>query len=578
MKYLHCALCILAGIIIALPGRADDSTDIATPASTQILNIANDDTPCATAAFADALRQTAESVSESDHETVIQEWIYKTFSAPDVIKNVLACPEIASAADDQSIHFIPIEYTFPGGRRVVINYETQPKILKQRLTVATRRHTPGEPGPRISATGEDIWTNTDPAWYGIMVVESGSLDEFVGADKNNTISLQYIKDNIDRLYPQGWTCTSKSAKATDNDVINRAVTKTVNIEDDTNDYYVAGDVNLQWLSYAEVALDVVITVATFGTGTAIAGSAKAARASRTLKNLTDTIRSLGKLDSVRDYVRLSQRYARATSELKNMDRAADAAKYASKEQEIKRLADSMHRMEQADDNVRQYKRATESFAEINKLRHGLRAVHSAQRGNIAARAWRAFRATNTGNKTLGQGARIARSSMKSGRIRDWLFQSTLKNIGILGRMEAAGGLLYGTLKFVGDMYDWTETSTGDFTSGVDFSPLLLLSADDLNGQENVVNHGMWLMWAGDSVSAADDDAAYLQALDFAEKVYQDINETQISDNSYPCNIDIYVVRPVLRNPGGDNPEIYYLIMNDTPWRTARGDNGPGGQQ
>ena len=118
------------------------------------------------------------------------------------------------------------------------------------------------------------------------------------------------------------------------------------------------------------------------------------------------------------------------------------------------------------------------------------------------------------------------------------------------------------------MYDWTETSTGDFTSGIEFKPLLLLSADDLEGQENVVNYGMWLMWAGDATTAADDDAAYLQAFDFADKFHMDLLETMDDKNSTACNVDIYVVRPVLRNPGGDNPELYYLVMNDQPWTTA----------
>lgn len=101
---------------------------------------------------------------------------------------------------------------------------------------------------------------------------------------------------------------------------------------------------------------------------------------------------------------------------------------------------------------------------------------------------------------------------------------------------------------------------------VDFSPFLLLSADDIQGQENVINYGMWLMWAGDSVSAADDDAAYLQAMDFAAKFYEDLKEHQGNSNS-PCNVDIFVVRPILRNPGTEAAALYYLIMNDTPWTT-----------
>lgn len=538
-------------------------------ATDEILARTPNDTQCATAIFANALAETMNQVSESDSETVIQQWIYTNFSRPDVIKSVLACPEIAGAAVDETITFLPVITNFPGGREIVVNYETQPKILQQRLISANKRSLPGmDPSPRIGALNDaSVWTNTDPAWYGIMVVEAGALDNFVGNGKNNTIALKYIADNIANLFPKNDRCTSGSALANDNEMVNIAMHRLVSVPDDTNDYYVAGDVNLQWISYLEIGLDVAITVATMGGGAAVLGTTKAARASRTLKNLGTTMRTLSKTDSVRDYVKISRNYARAADELKKIDRATDAAAYAKKLDEVNNLTGTMRKMEQTDNNVKQFKQASTSFTELNKYRHALRGLRAAQRGNIIARTWRAARAANTGGKMLNRGAKIARSSMKSGRIRDWLFQSTLKNAGKLAKLEATGGLVYGTLKFVGGMYDWTETSTGEFTSGIEFSPLLLLSADDLQGQENVVNHGMWLMWMGDSVSAADDDAAYLQAMDTAAKFYQDLVETQQDENIHPCNIDIYVVRPVIRNPGDENSELYYLIMNDEPWST-----------
>jgi len=530
-------------------------------------------TPCASRVFADALAQTANTTLETAHETDIQTWIYQTFALPDVLTTVLACPEIANVPDDEIIKFTPIQYIFPGGREIVVNYETQPRILKQRLTLANKRNlSSGGDSPRIGATGDDaIWTNTDPAWYAIMVVEHGALDKFVGPDKNNTISLNCIKNNIDNLYPsgRGGNCTDRSAKARNTTTINTVMREhTVNIEDDSNDYYVAGDVNLQWLSYAEIALDVVITVATFGTGTIITGTAKSARASRALKGLSTTIKTLKNSDDVVKYVRATRDAARLTDEIKALDTVADAAKIADKTRELDKLRDTIKTLESADD-VKKYRDATRSYSELNAYRHslrGLRAIRGAQRGNIIARAVRATKAAWSGTKKINTAAKLGRSGKISARVRDWLFNSTMKNIGVLGKMQATGGLLYGAIKFAGDMYDWTETSTGEFTSGVEFAPLLLLSADDLQGQENVVNHGMWLMWAGDSVSAADDDAAYLQAMDFAAKFHQDLSEYQ-NDTATPCNVDIFVVRPVLRNPGSENPELYYLIMNDQPWTT-----------
>lgn len=570
IKFLYAILCVFCinaanAAAIDVPTAQIDTPDFVS--ADDILNRAPDDTKCATAAFANALAQTANSISESDSEQVVQQWIHTTFSSADVLTTVLACPEIATAAEDESIKFLPIKYTFPGGREIVINYETQPKILKQRLLLATKRGLNNtDPSPRIDDSS--VWTNVDPAWYAIMVVQHGALDEFAARGKNHTISLQHIKDNIDDLYPKNGACTSRSALANDDDFINVAMHNTVGLgDDDTNDYYVAGDINLQWISYLEIALDVVITVATVGSGTVVLGATKAARASRTLKGLSTTIKTLSKTEKVRDYVRITQQYTRAAEELKKIDKVKDAAAYERKSSELKRLGENMRTMEKTEEDVKKYKKATQSFSEINKYRRNLRSLRTPQRGNIIARGWRALRAANTGNKTLSRGARIARSSSTSGRIRDWLFNSTMRNMGMLAKVEAGGGLLYGALKFAGDMYDWTETSTGEFTNNVDFAPLLLLSADDLQGQENVVNYGMWLMWLGDSISPADDDAAYLQAMDTATKFHQDLSELQDEKNEHPCDVDIYVVRPILQNPGTENTAIYYLIMNDEPWTT-----------
>lgn len=552
-------------------GTSDFGTDFI-PAS-ELLTRTPDETQCATAAFANALRENAGAVSETDSETDIQKWIYQTFNNADVLRAVLSCPEIASRADDETIKFLPITYTFPAGREIVVNYETQPKILKQRVTLSEKRSLPSsDPNPRVGAPDDDaIWTNTDPAWYGIMVVQSGALDNFVGPNKNNTISLKYINDNIDTLFPQGNQCTGKSALTNDNTMINRAMRETVALDDDTNDYYVAGDANLQWISYLEIGLDVAITVATMGGGTVVLGATKAARASRTLKNLSTTLRTLRQTDSVRDYVRISQQYARAAEELRNIDRVADAAGYARKSAEVENYARTMRNLENTDDNVRQYRQVSETFSSLNQYRRTLRGWRIPQRGNIIARTWRAVRAANTGATQLRSAARVARSSTLSGRVRDWLFQSTLANVGALARLERAGGFIYGALKFVGGMYDWTETSTGDFTSGIEFKPLTLLSADDLQGQENVINHGMWLMWAGDAYTAADDDAAFLQAMDFANKFHFNLDTIQADENNHACDVDIYVVRPIIRNPGSDNPELYYLVMNDEPWTTHNTD-------
>lgn len=521
-------------------------------------------TPCATAVMERALNAASAQISETAAQTAVRDWIYNTLRTPDVARQILECPEIASLDRDATIAFDPVTYTFPSGRQITIRRTGQPHVLERQMTLGQKRDIPN--APRIGTDGA-IWTNTDPAWYGILVVQAGALNDFVGPDRPNTISLQYINDNIDTLYPQGDQCTSRSALANNNDIINLAAKETVSMEDDSNDYYVAGDVNLQWITWGEVALDVAITVFTAGGGAAVLGLTKGARATRAAKNLVGVIKNLERVDAVQDYIRMSQRYARAAAEIKKLDRVADAAKYADRARDMETAAKRLRELEKMDD-VRDYRRATDAFSDVMKYRTGLRSLRAAQRGNVIARAWRAARAANTGGKTIKRAARVGRASMQSGRVRDWLFQSTLKNAGKLAKVVEASGLLYGTIHFFGDMYDMTETSTGDFTNGIDFKPLGLLSADDIQGQENVVNHGMWLMWAGDSTSMADDDAAFLQAMDFAEKFYTDTMDTMDAHDNHACDIDIYVVRPVIRDPGTDRAALYYLIMNDKPWSTV----------
>ena len=527
-------------------------------------------TPCASQVFANALAQSASNVRESDSKEVIQQWIYSVFTDKNTISNVLACPEIASVADDETIAFTPVQYIFPMGREVVVKYETQPKILKQRLSLANKRELPeSDPNPRIGALDDDtIWTYTDPAWYAVMVVESGALSNFVGPNKNNTISLKYINDNIDSLYPQNSGCTTKHAFARDSKPINQAVKQTVNIENDSNDYYVAGDANLAWIGYAEIALDVVITVATMGGGMVLTGITKSARASRALKRLSSTLGGLRKLDTVQDYIKQSARIAQLTDDIAKLD---DVAKIAEKTAELDKLKDSIKTLEQADD-VKKYKEAAETFSDLNKYRKTLKGIKAIkQRGNVIARGVKVAKSAKAamgGNKLITKGAKLGRASKLSTRVGDMLFQSTMANLGRLGKMETIGGAIYGGIQFVGGMmYDFTETSTGDFTNDIEFKPLLLLSADDLQGEQaDKINYGMWLMWMGDSTNPADDDAAYLQAMDFAAKFHEDLMDVQ-NDKNTPCNVDIYVAKPILKNPGSNDAEIYYLIMNDVPWTT-----------
>ncbi|MFQ6730081.1 MAG: hypothetical protein ACLRFK_03485 [Alphaproteobacteria bacterium] len=528
-------------------------------------------TPCATEIFATKLAQTAQNVDENDPEDIIQQWIYDIFYDGPTLERVLKCPELATLEEEDAIRFTPIQYTFPNGREIIVNYETQPKIIKQRILMAHKRTLPAsDPNPRIGENGDPtVWTNTDPAWYGIMVVQAGSLDKFVGPTKNNTLSVKYIDDHIDELYPNalsnGGNCTDRSAKSRNGTSINKAGALTTG--DDSQDYYIAGDINLKWIGFAEIALDVIVSVATFGAGTLISGGLKGLRAVKSMRALKESLSILRNTKEVQNYVKHATKLRKLEKELSQISKIKNPKKYLGKLDEIKDAEKSLEPLRK-DKNVKKYIEQSTAYSDLQKYRKTLQGAkqHS---GNVLTRSVKtikAIRAARSGNDVLKAGAKAARASKLSSRIKNYLYHSTLKNTATLSKMFANTGVLYTTVKVVGDMYDFTETSSGEFTNDIDFKPLLLLSADDIDGQENVVNYGMWLMWEGDSTNPADDDAAYLQAMDFAAKFYEDLMEVQ-NDTNNPCNVDIYVVRPILRGIDTDNPELYYLIMNDIPWST-----------
>ena len=608
----------------------------------------SDFTPtCAQQVFAAALQDARAEVDAGDDEYTVQAWVYKHFQDPEVIKQVLACPEVDAIAETDTITFPPVEFQFDTGRTITVNYETQPKVLRQRLLFSGgKRALPdSDPSPSID-DDPNVWINTEPAWYGVLVVQHGSLDQFVGPDKNNVISLDYIYQNIDTIYPQPYNdttilqagglittrrCTSNSAFADNNDIVNLAGLKTVGLEgsvdakgkkqSDSNQYYVAGDANLEWVGWAEIGLEVAVTVATAGGFEALAGATKIVRAANALRDLGRTIEAGAKgskdvyewmkvsktiarsekvLNAVKKPEQLVKDIAKMEKDISRFDKIKDADRIKELQKELKSMKTLQSDAKAADvekltkelkdlktqekelsklEDVQKQKKAMEAMEKLKAWNAARKGWQIKQRGNTIVRAYRtlkagrnSLRAIHGGEKAITGASKIARAGMKSGRWRDFLFKTTLKAVGYGAKVGRDLSLLAFGGKMLLDTFDFTETSTGDFTSGLMFKPLGLLSADDLEGQENVINHGMFLMWMGDSVSPADDDAAYLQAMDFAQKFAQDMDEVtdellkagRAADTM--CNVDIYVVRPIIRNPDdNDNAKIYYLIMNDVPW-------------
>jgi len=588
-------------------------------------------TNCVSQIFSNALKDNANAVSELDEENVVQTWAKTTMLSADVLSRVLQCPEITSVSDDTKIIFTPIIYKFPMGRTLTINYSATPKVLKQHYLLATKRSLPnGDPNPKLMDPNDPAkYLNTEPSWYAIMVVQHDSLSEFVGPEKNNTVSLKWLDDNMDKVYPKGYHCTSRSAitPTNDYDTINQVVREVVDIEKDSNDYYVAGDVNLEWVMYAEIAADIIITVVTWGYGAAATGALKGVRAAKTSKNLIKSAKTLSKLDDVKKYtnvvrkvgqhsddiakisknIKNAEKYEKALAKAEKARKAGkDATKYEKEAQEIleaaqkidpKTTADSLKNidklkdqektlqdalkaaekeakeLEKTSENVAQYKETTNALSDLMKYRRELRAFRRPQTGNVITRTLKSLKSLNSGADKMTKAGRIARRGMssRSARMADWLRDATLKHGARLAKFESTAGLLYGIVAFLGDLYDRTSATSKEFSNGIEFKPLCLLSADDLEGQENVVNYGMWLMWTGNSTDASDDDAAYLQAMDFASKFYYQLDEYQDAHGAN-CNIDIFVVHPIIRldetNVDDPHGEMFYLVMNENPWTTA----------
>lgn len=599
-------------------------------------------TTCVRNAFMNALYENADKIDEDAPESAVKQWIYDTIQSAETLGDVLTCPEIMDADENETIRFLPIQYTFPNGREIIVNYETQPRVLEQRFMLATKTELPTtDPNPAISEFDETAtWTNTEPAWYGIMVVQSGALRDMVGPDKNNTVSMKYIIDNIGNLYPRDTdgVCSTRSGMTAKlrNSMIHKVMREhTAKHDDDNNNYYIAGDIKLRWISFAEIALDIALTVVSFGGFAAAEGAIKTARATKIIGKIGKNMKTLTKIENVQKYIRESLKIARLTKEIDNMNDMAKtiktidklekalaklpkgSAKYEKIAKQLEaarklkadnmwklgRAGDGVNKIEdtekfekmiaenrkligetektmsdmaRADKNVAEYVKQFDELKKVTKYVRELKTFKKARTGNMVSRAWQGLKNTgksiktaNTGGKMLDNAAKVARQGAKSGRARDWLFHSTMRNAGRVAKIGEELAALHFVLGILGDFYDWTNTENDEFTNGINMKPLLLLSADDIEGQDNIVNYGMWLMWSGDSAVAEDDDAAYLQAMDFAQKFYQDLVETQESENRHACNVDIYVVRPIIRNPGGASQSLYWLFMNDIPWSTTR---------
>ena len=451
--------------------------------TSELLNAQNQqlNTTCVRNAFVNALQDNAHNISEDAPEAEVKQWIYDTFQSAETLGEVLACPEIVESDEMTTIRFMPIEYNFPNGRQIVVNYETQPKVLHQHFMLATKAELPTtDPNPEVSPYDEKAtWTNTDPAWYAIMVVQAGSLRNFVGPDKNNTVSMDYINKNIRNLYPQdkAGMCSTRSGihARLRNSMVHKVMREhTAKHDDDNNNYYIAGNINLHWISFAEIALDIALTVVSWGSYAAASWGVKMARATKIIGKIGKNMKALVKIESVQKYIRASLKVAKYTKEIDNMN---DMAKYIrnvdrlekalakatkgskqyetlfkeleaarrlkadnmwklgkagegiDKVEDIERLTKmatenskliaetekEMSQMVKTDKNVAEYTKQFNELKKVNKYVKELKTYKKARTGNMVSRAWQGLKNVGKTYKNVHNGGKTLDKAAKVAR-------------------------------------------------------------------------------------------------------------------------------------------------------------------
>ncbi|MDR0803581.1 MAG: hypothetical protein LBO08_00620 [Rickettsiales bacterium] len=595
---------------------------------------------CEQTVLAAALVENQGAVSEDMSDIAVRGWIYQTFRNAAAAKKLLECEKTKNMQDLDELDVPSIVYRFPGGREITTKYTAVKKLLTQRVMLGDKRNAAkivakckNSDIECIDPNNGTIWLNSEPSWYGIMVVQAGSLNDFIG-DENasaNLISMKYIEQNQDLLYPKNSNhsgplgslavatsdmCTSMSGWADSEDIVNIAALRAAVMPDgekNGNQYYVAGDVDLRWVGYTELVADVALTVVTFGGSQAVSAGIKGIRAGRMVKNLKTGLTGLRKLPHVIEYEKATNAVLDAQRAVAKSQKAIKEGKLfgrdlveaekvvadgAGKIKELEKAANALKTADKTGDIVKMEKSA-EQLREAYKLVIGLNKLKKAwqvkQTGNVMARGAKAtaktakaavqtIRALNKANKVIKKGNKVARAAMstKSAVVKDWIFSNALRFTGATARLYGKYELLDGALDIAKDFWDITDVDSSNMTSNINFKPFNLLSADDIadqtaaaTGQEvREINYGLWLMFLGHSSDPRDDDAAYLQAMDFAAKFseeMEDVTDEELErgrSQSTMCNVDVFVVRPIVKMASEDdeNPELYYLIMNSIPWQ------------
>lgn len=359
-----------------------------------------------------------------------------------------------------------------------------------------------------------------------------------------------MKRNRDTFFPANsdkplgmWRgCTHSNHTANDNDVVNRAAHITADEKDSFwsgNDYYVYDGKDVYW-GTAQVVGEIALALITFGASAEVSASKAAAQTAVATDRAVKAQRAIT--------------LAKRAEKLKNIEKAAqtagDTAKVAKAQQlgletrQAARLA-----LEQAGAGPVSSLTNTEALANMGRL---LEASGVAAEKTAAAKplTWvsalaKPWRLVKPGLQTL-KPKNIASLYGKGVTWTQRIKRATI----------TAGGVGFGTALI--QAFGYSSAAVKNYADGVSFNSFGLLSADDLEGRENEVSHGAWLMF--EESGEVNEGDTLNEALAWAEDFTDQLNKINAQDPQ--CDIDIYVVQPGISNASKlGTREIYYTIMN-----------------
>ena len=391
-------------------------------------------------------------------------------------------------------------------------------------------------------------------WFGILVVKKGSLDDYYTKDKP-LISSTYMKEHKDKFFPANSDrllglrkgCTHGNHTAHDKDVINQAAHITMDEQDSFfkgNDYYVYDGEDVYW-GTAVLVGEIALALITFGVSAEVEGGLTGAKVSKDVLDVGKAVKSV----EIAKNTKKVQDAAKAASAITRTSSAADKAAAIAK-------------LEQAGIKVTN----KVGYAQLNKIGQ----ILSAANQNTG---WVSALVRGSKWRMLKNGAKKIGPTTKQIFTRGASFGRTLA-IGALayGGVKAADSfsnkahnLFVSFLKANGYSSSSTTITDDPRFKDIKFNSFGLLSADDIEGHENDVSHGTWLQFdtvgeidSGDENTPGDAEA---EATRFAQEFAEDVRK--INKETPLCDIDIFVVRPVIGDPFNQGKkDVYYILYTD----------------